>query len=333
MKNRERFKRIMNFEPLDRIPTIEFASYWDKTLERWHAEGLDRLITDDIGLRAEFGLDDYRQFWIEPFGSVLPVPKHGVPVINNDDEYSKIRKELFPTDAYDPVELEAAVEGQMSGDVIIWLTLEGFFWFPRYLLGIERHLYAFYDMPELIHRINDELADYHCRVLDDLRRYCSPDFMTFAEDLSYNLGPMIGKELFDEFLLPYYRRVIPELNSAGTISFVDTDGLVEGIIPWYEEAGIHGCLPVECNAGNDPERIRAKYPEWLMIGGIEKRALSSGERSMKEEVGKKFSTARMGGYIPSVDHQTPPEVSLEQYRRYTAEIALAANLNGGFDEN
>ena len=32
------------------------------------------------------------------------------------------------------------------------------------------------------------------------------DFMTFGEDMSYNNGPMLSKECFDTFLLPYYRR-------------------------------------------------------------------------------------------------------------------------------
>ncbi len=31
--------------------------------------------------------------------------------------------------------------------------------------------------------------------------------MTFGEDMSYNHGPTFSKKLFDEFLLPYYRRV------------------------------------------------------------------------------------------------------------------------------
>ncbi|MBI9105297.1 MAG: hypothetical protein JEZ04_01050 [Spirochaetales bacterium] len=333
MKNRERFKKIMNFETPDRIPRIEFASYWDKTLERWYSEGLEKEKSDDIGLREGFGFDDYRQFWIQPYKNSCPEPPHhGAPVIGSDAGYSGIRKELYPMNAYDPRELEAAAEGQAAGDTVIWITLEGFFWFPRYLLGIEKHLYAFYDMPDLIHRINDELADYHCEIFEKIRRCCSPDFMTFAEDLSYNMGPMISKNFFDEFLLPYYRRVIPELDSAGTLGFVDTDGKVEEIIPWYEEAGMRGCLPVECNAGNDPLRIRKNHPGWLMIGGIEKRALYSGEVKMKEEVTRKFSLARGGGYIPSVDHQTPPEVSLEQYRKYTAELALAAVIDGGAEQ-
>ena len=43
--------------------------------------------------------------------------------------------------------------------------------------------------------------------------------MTFAEDMSYNHGPMLSKALFDEFLAPYYRRLVPRLaRSTGTPS-------------------------------------------------------------------------------------------------------------------
>ena len=34
---------------------------------------------------------------------------------------------------------------------------------------------------------------------------------TIAEDMSYNHGPMISRKLFDEFVAPYYRWLIPRL--------------------------------------------------------------------------------------------------------------------------
>ena len=323
MTNRERFKKIMNFEVVDRIPMIEFASYWNETLRRWIDEGLDPNRIDELQLRDDFGLDDYRQFWIEPYSRSCPKPKsHGMPIITDYEGYRSIRKSLYPMAPWDSKALEAAVSMQESGLSVIWITLEGFFWFPRYLLGIENHLYAFYDHPNLVHTINDELADYHCRVIEELRRFCNPDFMTFAEDLSYNNGPMISNELYDEFLLPYYRRVVPELHSQKTLCFIDTDGLVQDIIPWFIEAGMDGCLPCERNAGNHPAEIRKRYPEWLMIGGIEKRTLYGNDEALREELQSIFAVARSGGFIPSVDHQTPPEVSLINYYRYL-EMLLA----------
>lgn len=36
---RERFKRVMNFKQADRLPILEWAPWWDKTIERWLKEG------------------------------------------------------------------------------------------------------------------------------------------------------------------------------------------------------------------------------------------------------------------------------------------------------
>ena len=40
MTNIERFERVLRFEPADRLPAIEWAPWWDKTLNRWRSEGL-----------------------------------------------------------------------------------------------------------------------------------------------------------------------------------------------------------------------------------------------------------------------------------------------------
>lgn len=46
------------------------------------------------------------------------------------------------------------------GDYAFWYSLDGFFWFPRTLFGIENHFFAFYDYPELMTRINEDLCAY-----------------------------------------------------------------------------------------------------------------------------------------------------------------------------
>jgi hypothetical protein len=41
MTPRERFLKIINFEkPDDRLPMIEWAAWWDLTLDRWLQEGM-----------------------------------------------------------------------------------------------------------------------------------------------------------------------------------------------------------------------------------------------------------------------------------------------------
>ena len=68
----------------------------------------------------------------------------------------------------------------------------------------------------------------------------------------------------------------------------------------------------------DVNRIRRAYPDWLMIGGYDKTILHLGEEAMRREFGRLLPAMQSGRYIPSVDHQTPPDVSLSQYRTYVS---------------
>ena len=140
--------------------------------------------------------------------------------------------------------------------------------------------------------------------------------MTFAEDMSYNHGPMLSKECYDTFLAPFYRQIVPLIKEKGTKVFIDTDGFVEPMIPWFEEVGIEGCLPLERMAGVDVNRIRENHPEWLMLGGFDKTIMHKGEEAMRAEFERILPAMKSGRYLPSVDHQTPPDVSLENYKIY-----------------
>jgi len=44
--------------------------------------------------------------------------------------------------------------------------------------------------------------------------------------------------------------------------------------------------------------------------------MNQGEPAMRAEFERLAGLMRTGGFIPSVDHQTPPGVSLEDYRVY-----------------
>ena len=61
MNSRERFLRTMSFEKPDRLPVVEWAPYWDQTLERWYAEGLDPLMTDPSEIAEHLGFERYER--------------------------------------------------------------------------------------------------------------------------------------------------------------------------------------------------------------------------------------------------------------------------------
>jgi hypothetical protein len=317
MTNRERFQRVMNFETVDRLPVVEWASWWDKTIERWHREGLPAELTEAEDIRDFFGLDVMRQRWISPLASTCPAPaSHGAPLVTNRAEYIRIKPHLYPTEAFDRQMVREWAKRQATGEMVVWITLEGFFWFPRSLLGIEGHLYAFYDQPDLIKEINEDVLQFNIRVLREFSEICIPDFMTFGEDMSYNHGPMLSKSQFDEFMAPYYRRIVPEMIESGTVPFVDTDGDVTVSAGWFLDVGVQGILPLERMAGVDVSDLRRKFPKLMMIGAFDKTTMHLGEARMRQEFERLMPIMRQGGFISGVDHQTPPEVSLEDYRLY-----------------
>jgi len=329
MTERERFLRVLNFEkPGDRLPMIEWAAWWDKTIERWKGEGLP-VDLDRRGALRHFGLDVLICIRASSMSPGCPsAPHDDAGIIQDEASYEAILPHLYPVSSIEGlVTLSRELKPRHDrGEFTIRLWLDGFFWWPRILFGIEPHLYAFYDQPELMHRINRDQADFQLRTLSALFEVLQPDMVGFAEDMSYNNGPMLSKELFDEFLAPYYRQVVPVIRQHGVKVLVDTDGQVEPMVPWLEEVGIEGVYPLERQSGVNVARIRRNHPKFLMMGGYDKMVMPQGEAAMRAEFERLLPVMRSGGFIPSVDHQTPPGVSLENYRIYVRLLSEYAHM-------
>jgi uroporphyrinogen-III decarboxylase len=245
-------------------------------------------------------------------------------MVDKQDEYIRLVKPLLyephfsNPPYYNEKELHKFAKERKKGDVFLWLQIDGFFWFPRECMGVEKHLYSFYEQPEFLHQINSDLMEYNIKLLHKLFRICVPDIIIFAEDMSYKKGPMLSPELYNEFISPYYGKIVPLIKEHGCIPMVDSDGNLEDMISWLEKDGIEGASPMERQAGTDIEKIRKEHPDFKMMGGFDKRVIHQGEEAMRKEFERILPVMRSGGYIPSVDHQTPPDVSLEMYRLYAS---------------
>ncbi len=193
-------------------------------------------------------------------------------------------------------------------------------------MGFTKISLALYDQPELIHRINQDLTDFNLGILERVGRVCRPTFATIAEDMSYNHGPMISERHFDEFIAPYYRQLVPRLREMGAMILVDTDGDVTRLVPWLLREGIQGVLPLERQAGVDGMALRERFADVRMVGHFDKMVMNRGEAAVRAEFERLLPLMRRGGFIPSVDHQTPPGVSLEQYRVYLRLLDEYANF-------
>jgi hypothetical protein len=317
MNHVERFRAVMDFQPVDRLPRWEWAMWWDETIAAWKQQGLPADLDTVIDISNHFGLDPYQQYWFSTTDPTIEAVQHHVEgIVANMDDYQRVRPNLFPDHGEAIESMQPWARRQASGEAVVWVTFEGYFWFPRTLMGFTNVSLAFYDQPELIHRINQDLTDFNLRLMDRIEATCLPTFATIAEDMSYNNGPMISEAHFDEFIAPYYRQIVPRLQEWNAPAIVDTDGDVTMLVPWLRREGIQGVLPLERQAGVDGMAIRREFPDFRMVGHFDKMVMDKGEEAIRGEFERLMPLMKSGGFIPSVDHQTPPHVTIEEYHLY-----------------
>ena len=194
---------------------------------------------------------------------------------------------------------------QTDGKAVVWATLEGFFWFPRTLMGFVKLMYAFIEDPELIHAINRDLLQFNLGLLDQIDKACKPTFITLAEDMSFNNGPMIGEGHFNEFLVPYYTPLLARIKEMNALTIVDTDGDVTLMVPWLEGVGVEGVLPLERQAGVDGMKLREQFPNFALIGHYDKMVMPKGEAAMRQEF-ERLVPLENGAYISALTTRPRP---------------------------
>ena len=97
---------------------------------------------------------------------------------------------------------------------------------------------------------------------------------------------------------------------------VDSDGDITAAVDWYHDCGADGMLPLERQAGVDVSLYLQKQPDMTFIGHFDKMCMKHGEKAMRDEFERLLPSMRTKGLIASVDHQTPPDVSVETYKTY-----------------
>ena len=257
MTARERFQAVLRFErPAGRMPMIEWAAWWGETTDRWKTEGWPQELSYEESLKY-FDLDVMHCIVAGVLDEQCPKPtSHGAGLLEDEAGYAALRPHLLPEASIDSL-LERARElkdAHDRGECVIRLWLDGFFWYPRRLFGIEPHLYAFYDQPDLMHRMNPDLAEFHLRVIDRSVPGLLPDFVAFAEDMSYNHGPMLSQELFDEFCGPTTARGARPEARRDPGARRHRRRRHRAWSPGSQEAGIEGIYPLERQAGVDVAR-------------------------------------------------------------------------------
>jgi len=361
MTNRERFRAALAFEPTDRPCHVEWG-FWEETWERWRGEGLPDTVSYPAFENLSEGEDLFAHLDVIRFGYLLPnqylypqppcqvleederfrlernekgvlvrinkenrtIPQYLDYPVKNRKDFLQLRERLQPQAErrYPPDWPELARRMREQQHTVVCTHMDGFFAYPRELLGLESFLVMLYDDPELIRMMIRQRVRFYLEVYERAIRDTAPDFAFLWEDMCYRNGPLLSPEMFREFLLPAYQELTSFVRGLGVRNvIVDSDGDVTALLPLWLEAGVTGVLPFEVRAGMDVVRIGEQFPGLQILGGIDKNEFYDGTEAIDRELERVLpAMLRRGGYCVALDHWVPPQISLENYRYFVQKV-------------
>ena len=195
----------------------------------------------------------------------------------------------------------------------------GFYSMLRRWMGTERACTVFYDEPAFAEEMLDFLTEFFMEVSQRALEETDADWFNYFEDFAFKTAPLISPKIFKQFLQPRYQRINDYLRSHGIdIISLDSDGNIEVLLPMIIECGFNHLCPMEQAAGMDAVRIRKEYgTAFAMLGSIDKREIARGKREIEQELLRQVPfLLESGGYIPTIDHAIPPDVSYENFLYY-----------------
>jgi uroporphyrinogen decarboxylase len=359
MNPRERFANTMHFRPVDRCPIRDFG-FWDETLLVWKQYGLPQFVENGASSERFFGMDPARDcggrtdlcpFFEEQVledrgdseivrdkdGVVVErgklmgaIPRHISHLLEDRESWEQHYKPRLS-----PVAPERVPRGDVwrswierwtrpDRDYPLLLHVGSLYGRQREWFGLVRVSEIIYDDRPLFEEIVETSADIAIHVIDGIcgELGVRPEAAAFWEDMCYKAGPLISPRIFEEVLVPHYRRIVDALHRYDVdVILVDCDGNIEKLMPLWLDVGVNCMFPIEVGTwGADPVAYREQYGRDLLImGGFDKRILARSRREITAEVERLAPTVEEGGFIPFCDHRVPPDVPLSHYLHYVNE--------------
>lgn len=349
MTTRERFQRMYQHKPADRVPML--GGPWGTTIARWQREGLPK----DVDFADYFGLDH-----VAGVGGDNS-PRLPYKLIEETDEYviyqdswgttSKNWKHTESTPHWiartivDRPSWEMAKARMVMGrDRIDWNFLKNHFktwrekgywihgglWFGfdvthARTVGTELLLTMMYDDPELVKDIFDTQLDCSLQLLDMIwNEGYKFDAISWPDDMGYRNGLFFSLDMYRQVLKPAQKRAVEWAHSKGIYAHLHSCGNINLLLPELVDIGLDALNPLEVKAGMDPVSIKKKYGSKLVLHGGLNAMLWTDIGKIEAEMRRLMPVLKQnGGYIFQEDHSIPDSVSFEDYKKI---VKLAREL-------
>lgn len=323
MISKDRVLAAFNHEKPDRVPM------WCGASEEFWAKAKKELKLDDEALRIRF-MDDFRRVFAEYTGPKFPlsegaasrtvfgVERHGLGYgqpINHPLANATLREihdYPWPDPKWMDVSKIKAAALAYNGDYAILGGDWSPFWHDAIdLFGMENLYMKMYDEPELVDAVMKHMVDYYAEVSQRIFDAAGDviDVFFIGNDLGSQTGPLLGPELFEQFLLPHLRRLIDLGHSYKLKVQMHCCGGVAPLIPLLIDAGLDGLHAVQCSCrGMDLSELKQRFGKKLLFnGGIDSHhvLIDGRPRTVLEQTRKVLDIMMPGGgYVAGASHDT-----------------------------
>jgi uroporphyrinogen decarboxylase len=258
--------------------------------------------------------------------------------VKTPEDFADIKRRLIAAipERY-PADLDAQIEAWKRRDFPLVLgtncAANGFYWRAREFMGTEALSTAWYDYPDLMHEMMEFYADFIIETSRPVLDRIAVEYFTLNEDLAMKSGPLLSPATYRRFIYPHLKRLVEFMKGKGVrYVAIDSDGNPAPLIPIMMDAGVDVIWPIERASTNvNPLEWRAKFGRGLRLwGGVDKREIARGPDAIRAHLRELIPLIEEGGFIPTVDHTVPPDVSWDNFRHYMD--AKRALLEGRFGE-
>ena len=132
-------------------------------------------------------------------------------------------------------------------------------------MGFTEGLCAMMEEPDEVMALFDALTTYHEELIKNLLYYYKPDAICIPDDTATARAPFISREMYQEMVLPFHKRIADLVLNNGTLLEMHDCGKCDDFIPDWLDIGVVAWNPAQ--AMNDLKGVKEKFGRRIVICG------------------------------------------------------------------